>query len=159
MCFEQPNYWYSYALSITNPWMNNFWTNIDRETYFKRMYQVLYMQDSAAWNQGFFNTILNVVQTIVFWNLLLILRNPFYPSERRSKWYVLIICVFVTIYFIFTFCDPIPTSKMNYDDYLFNSQFVLDLIFCIVQLAVLIPIYMRLCKNGTSRVLKRKVMT
>lgn len=104
----------------------------------------------------------NVVQTIVFVNLLLILRNPFYPIQKRRKWYIFIILLVMILYNVVTFTlgatkkfsDSV--TKQRFYEYF---QYGIQVFFAFIQTVAMMPIYVKLCKNGTSEALKKKVLT
>lgn len=107
--------------------------------------------------------IMNIVTNgLIYIDLYLTLKNPFYPRARRAKKYFMILfCVFISSISVAIFAYKNNTISLNVYDKLWPLSIYMKSIvigFVISTVYVITLIIWRLCKPGTSRTLRNKVI-
>lgn len=102
----------------------------------------------------------------MFFDLYFILKNPFYPRQRRAKWYYLLTSLIVLSFGMFTVYSVyfkqtgvnLLDFEPDYTIYVFTLKAYLIITTFITTIFALLIIF-RLQKPGTSKDLRRKVLS
>ena len=139
--------------------MENSWFNekILYHPFFRNVYNIFDPQRFILDLLTFSNQTLLYLNSIVFIDLYLTLRNPFFPRQKRYPMYIIMFCFCniykLTTYFIYT----------NYSGFVKNKiiEYIIILwvsaINYLIDAAVMIFIFKFLLTKGTERNLKTKL--
>lgn len=96
---------------------------------------------------------------IIFLDLYLILKKPFYPRQWRAKYYILFVVIFSVLYW-YTFiyiADPTPENKIEIAPYM-DEVYLISLGIIGFMSYILVFLVIRvLQRKGTSKILRQKV--
>jgi hypothetical protein len=148
---------------ISNQYFNPIFINVipGSDEYFRKMYKIsfIWSYERGIYIYDFFT--LNIVMTFIFVDLLLIIKSPFYPRERRKYqyWatYLLSLVLFKGVYELTRYyvSEEYPYVSDNTIETV--CSFGISSLFGSLNIIVIIMIVKRICKNGTSSNLRKKI--